>query len=213
MRRSGRSRSDDKIRRSWAGCTSTMRKDLRACIINGPGAPPLFTRSQQDEIVNVVRKSDPVTQGLPGHGWTLKKLCRWVESTLGRCTSRNTLRRILKAAGLSWKKCKKLLSKANPEKRTAFVEQFQLLFEQMCRDEVCILYVDEAHFHQDLDLGHTWADDGKPLWRESISPPGPGAHQRVRRLRLQQGSSFHLAQRQVQQRAYSSVSATAAGLA
>jgi transposase len=108
---------------------------------------------------------------LPGRGWTLKKLCLWVESKLERHTSHNTLRRILKKARLSWKKCKKLLSKGNPEKRAAFIEQFQLLFERMCRDEVCTLYVDEAHFHQDLDLGHTWADVGKPLWRESSSPP------------------------------------------
>ena len=108
---------------------------------------------------------------LPGHGWTLKKLRQWVKSTLGRQVSRNTLRRILKTDGLSWKKCKKLLKKANPEKRSAFIEQLQLLFERMCRGEVCIVYVDEAHFHQDLDLGHTWAPVGKPVWRESISPP------------------------------------------
>jgi transposase len=85
--------------------------------------------------------------------------------------SRTTLGQILKTGGLSWKKCKKLLSKANPEKRVAFVEQFQLLFARMCRDEICIVYVDESHFHQDLDLGHTWAPVGKPVWRESTSPP------------------------------------------
>jgi hypothetical protein len=27
----------------------------------------------------------------------------------------------------------------------------------MCNDEIRIVYVDESHFHQDLDLGHTWA--------------------------------------------------------
>jgi hypothetical protein len=112
-----------------------------------------------------------VNHGLPGHGWTLKKLCRWVKSKLGRRVSRNTLRGMLKAGGLSWKKCKKLLSKATPEQRVAFVEQFQLLFERMCRGEICIVYVDESHFHQDLDLGHTWAPVGKPVWRASTSPP------------------------------------------
>lgn len=81
------------------------------------------------------------------------------------------LRDILKSAGLSWKKCKKLLTKAKPEKRAAFVEQFQHLYERMCRNEVQIVYVDESHFHQDLDLGYTWALVGNPAWRESISPP------------------------------------------
>jgi transposase len=112
-----------------------------------------------------------VSHALPSHGWTLKKLCGWVESTLGRRVSRSLLRRILKAGGLSWKKCKKLLRKANPQQRATFVEEFQRLFARMCRDEICIVYVDEAHFHQDLDLGYTWAPVGKPVWRASTSPP------------------------------------------
>jgi transposase len=85
--------------------------------------------------------------------------------------SHNTLRHILKAARLSWKKCKKLLSKACPEKRAAFMEQFQALFARMCRGEIRILYVDESHFHQDLDLGYTWAPVGQVVWRKSLSPP------------------------------------------
>jgi transposase len=122
-------------------------------------------------MIHTVCESDPVSHALPGHGWTLKKLCQWVECQVGRQVSRSTLRHILRAGGLSWKKCKKLLRKANPEKRKAFVEQFQLLFERMCRDEICIVYVDEAHFHQDLELGYTWAPVGQVVWRESTSPP------------------------------------------
>jgi hypothetical protein len=53
----------------------------------------------------------------------------------------------------------------------AFVEQFQRLFERMCRDEMCIVYVDESHFHQDLDWGYTWASAGKSVWQESTPPP------------------------------------------
>lgn len=107
---------------------------------------------------------------MPGHNWTLKKLRRWVECVLQRKVSRNTLRQILQAAGLSWKKCKKVLSKANPVQRAAYVEQFQTRYGQMLAGEVDILYVDESHFHQDMDLGYTWAPTGKPAWRKSISP-------------------------------------------
>jgi transposase len=89
---------------------------------------------------------------------------------VGCPVSRSTLRHLLKVAGLSWKKCKKLLTKANPAKRVALVEQFQQLFERMCRDEICIVYVDEAHLHQDMDLGYTWAPVGQPAWRASTSP-------------------------------------------
>jgi transposase len=84
--------------------------------------------------------------------------------------SRNRLRTILKAAGLSWKKCKKLLAKANPAKRTAFVQQFQTLYERLCQDEIRLVFIDEAHVHQDLDLGYTWAPANQPAWRKSTSP-------------------------------------------
>jgi len=119
----------------------------------------------------MVKTSKPLEQELPGHGWTLKKLRRWVELQLGRQVSRNTLRTILKGAGLSWKKCKKLLTKANPQKRAQFMAQFQQLFERMCQEEILLVYLDQSHFHQDLDSGYTWATRGEPIWRKTISPP------------------------------------------
>jgi len=84
--------------------------------------------------------------------------------------SRNTLRTILKAAGLSWKKCKKLLAKANPKKRERFVEQFQSLYERMCNDEVVIIYLDEVHIHQDMEVAYTWSPVGEEDWVISSSP-------------------------------------------
>ena len=77
---------------------------------------------------------------------------------------------ILKQANLSWKKCKKCLAKADPEKRIQFVEQFQVLYARMLRGEVRIIYIDEAHIHQDMDLGYTWSPKGEPAWRSSTSP-------------------------------------------
>ena len=61
--------------------------------------------------------TDPTDHGLPGHNWTVKKLKQWVFQTFGLCAGRNTLRRILRRANLTWKKVKKLLGKAKPEKR------------------------------------------------------------------------------------------------
>lgn len=122
-------------------------------------------------IVNAVKSDSPVEYGLPGHGWTVKKLTAMVMSSLKYGASRSTIYRILKDEGFSWKKCKKLLSKANPWKREAFIERFQKIFESMCRDEIHIIYVDESHFHQDLDSGYTWGLRGKPVWRRSSSPP------------------------------------------
>jgi transposase len=93
-----------------------------------------------------------------------------VANRLRRRVSRNTLRTILRAAGLRWKQCKKLLANADPIKRAAFVEQFQALYERMCRGEVVIVSVDEVHRHQDLEVGFTWSPMGEANWVPSSSP-------------------------------------------
>jgi len=86
---------------------------------------------------------------------------------LSRRPSRTKLRTLLKAQGLSWKKCRKVLRKADPEKREAFIEQFRSQFEQACQDEMILLYIDEAHMHRDMELGYTWATKGQPAYRLS----------------------------------------------
>ena len=109
--------------------------------------------------------------GCRGHGWTLKKLRAWVGQQLNRVLSKSTFHAILRAAGLSWKKCKKLLGKANPQKRQAYLDQFQALYDRVQSDEVVLVYVDEAHLHRDLDLGYTWGRIGTRVWRVSDCPP------------------------------------------
>jgi transposase len=73
----------------------------------------------------------------------------------------------LRQARLSWKEIKKLLGQANPDKRAAHVEQLNKLYEGVCGGETILIYVDEAHFHRDMDLGYTWGRIGKRVWRKS----------------------------------------------
>lgn len=89
---------------------------------------------------------------------------------MGQRVSRNTLRTLLKQAGLSWKKSKKALAKAKPEARTAFVKRFQDGFEQICQGKLRLIYVDEAHFHQDMMLGYRWSTRGEADWVPSSCP-------------------------------------------
>jgi transposase len=117
-----------------------------------------------------VKETEPVDHDLPGHNWNLKKLKGWLKQVWQTEVSRTTLRALLKQEGLSWKKCQKLLKKANPEKRAEFIERFEKLYEQLCREEVILLYIDESHFHRDMDLGYTWATVGQPAWRLSDCP-------------------------------------------
>ena len=96
---------------------------------------------------------------------------RWVGDKLGRAVSRSALHAMLRAADLSWKKCKKLLGKRNPHKRAAFLERFAGLYERVARREVVLIYVDESHFHRDMDLGWSWGRIGERLWRVSGCAP------------------------------------------
>ena len=135
------------------------------------GRQAKLDEAETAQIIETVKHTTPLEHDLPGHGWTLKKRRRWVEEKLGRPISRTTLRNLLKAAGLSWKKRKKALAKADPKARAAFVARFQGWYEQVCRGELRLIYVDEVHRHQDLDLGYRWSergiDDGVP----SHGPP------------------------------------------
>lgn len=116
-------------------------------------------------------ESAPADHGLPGYGWTLKKLGWWLEDYFHRKISRSTLYRLVTGAGLSWKKCKKVLKKANALKRQGYMECFAELYEQACAGTITLLYVDESHFHRDLDLGYTWAPVGQPAYRLSVCAP------------------------------------------
>lgn len=132
---------------------------------------PLFAQSAVDQIVDILSTTEPKAHGLPGHGWSLKKLRQWVSEKLKCIVSRSTLHATLKAAGLSWKKCKKLLGKRNPQKREAYLAGFLKLYERVAHNETVLVYVDESHFHRDLENGYTWGPVGERIWRVSDCPP------------------------------------------
>lgn len=81
------------------------------------------------------------------------------------------LRSLLKKHGLSWKKVKKVLGRAKPERRQAYIEQFGRLYEEICQQQTILIYIDEAHIHRDMDLGYTWSQKGEPAYRLSECPP------------------------------------------
>jgi transposase len=87
---------------------------------------------------------------------------------------RETIRAALHGLKLSWKKAKKLLGRADPERRRAFVEQLQGVLDGAQRDQHLLVYVDEAHIHLDADLGYGWSARGQRFWVASTSP-GPSA--------------------------------------
>jgi transposase len=94
----------------------------------------------------------------------------FVRERFGRLCCRETIRAALHRLKLSWKKAKKLLGRADPERRQAFLEQLQGVLAGAQRDRHLVVYVDEAHIHQDADLGYGWAKRGERFFVASSSP-------------------------------------------
>jgi len=93
-----------------------------------------------------------------------------VRERFGRTCCRETIRAALHRLKLSWKKAKKLLGRADPARRQTFIEQLQGVLTAAQHDRHLLVYLDEAHIHQDADLGYGWAERGQRLWVASSSP-------------------------------------------
>ncbi len=100
----------------------------------------------------------------------MRRLVGWTRVRFGLVCCRETIRAALHRLKLSWKKAKKLLGRACPERRQAFVQQLQDLLDGAQRDRHVLVYWDEAHIHQDADLGYGWAERGERFWVASRSP-------------------------------------------
>jgi transposase len=88
----------------------------------------------------------------------------------GRSCCRETIRAALHRQKLSWKKARKLLGRADPERRQAFIAQLRGLLDGVQRDCHLLVYLDEAHIHQDTDLGYGWSERGQHFDVASTSP-------------------------------------------
>src|SRR5215210_5253914 len=142
--------------------------------------PSLFCPRREAELGEAIcaaqrtAATPPIEGADPAPRWTLRRLVGWVRERFGLVCCRETIRAALHRLKLSWKKAKKLLGRADPERRQAFVEQLQGLLAGAQRDQHLLVYVDEAHIeahiHQDADLGSGWAERGRRLWVASTSP-------------------------------------------
>jgi transposase len=109
-------------------------------------------------------------QDFPLPRWTLKRLVAWVKKKFNIGCCRETLRKGLKALGFSWKKARKLLNKANPKERAAFLKKLQGILEDARHNRCLLVYIDEAHLHLDTDEGYGWSIKGDRFWVSSNSP-------------------------------------------
>ncbi|BAZ02724.1 transposase [Tolypothrix tenuis PCC 7101] len=109
-------------------------------------------------------------QEQPQPRWTLKRLVTWIKAQFNIDCCRDTVGKTLKVLGLSWKKARKLLNKANPKKRADFLLTLKGLLDDALQNGQMLIYIDEAHIHLDTDEGYGWSIKGERFWVSSSSP-------------------------------------------
>ena len=90
----------------------------------------------------------------PAPRWPRKRLQAWLQAQGQDECCRETIRQALKRLGWSWKKARKLLNKADPHLREAFLEKLNPLLVAATRGQHTLVYLDEAHCRQDTDEGY-----------------------------------------------------------
>jgi transposase len=93
-----------------------------------------------------------------------------VRERFGRPCCRETVRSALHRLDLSWKKAKTLLGRADPARREDFLARLRPVLDGAQRDRHRLVYLDEAHIHQDADLGYGWGVRGERFHVASSSP-------------------------------------------
>ena len=97
-------------------------------------------------------------------------MARWLKDNFHLSGGRETIRQALKRLGFSWKKARKLLNKANPEQRTAYMEKLEEVLREANQQQCLLVYLDEAHVHLDASEGYGWSIRGECFWLSSCSP-------------------------------------------
>jgi transposase len=78
--------------------------------------------------------------------------------------------RYLHRVGFVWKRPKRLLLKANADKRAAFVELYRTVLQEATARGARIFFADGAHFRADGDLRGLWVRRGEDALVASTSP-------------------------------------------
>ena len=94
----------------------------------------------------------------------------WIREKFKIDCCRDTVRKVLKRLGFSWKKARKLLNKANTQKRREYLEILEGLMQDALENDHLLVFIDEAHIHLDTDEGYGWSVKGERFWVSSCSP-------------------------------------------
>ena len=177
----GQAHPDKGANRAGLETTTQPSKPVAARVIKKNGLP-LFTLGCWLSATNLLKLCDPkrfdpawlLLSELPSRRtftrWTLAHLKTWILEQFGVDLSQESIRQALHRLGLSWKKARKLLAKADTQQRQAFLSELPALLAAAQQGQLNLIYIDEAHIHLDTDLGYGWAEQGRPFFVHSTSP-------------------------------------------
>jgi transposase len=115
-------------------------------------------------------QATPQESGIELANWNWKVVREFIVQYFGQELCRSTCLNYLHRQGFVLKRPKKLLLKANKEKRDAFVALYHDLSVEALADNASIFFVDEAHFRADVDMRGKWVLKGQPALVGSTSP-------------------------------------------
>ena len=124
---------------------------------------------QQAQLKDAIQ-APPQESGVELANWNWKVVREFIEQHFGHELCRSSCLNYLHRLGFVLKRPKKLLLKANKEKRDAFVGLYHNLSVEALADNASIFFVDEAHFRADVDLRGKWVLKGEPALVGSTSP-------------------------------------------
>ncbi len=108
--------------------------------------------------------------GLLWANWCWKAVREFLHDRFGVVLGRTACIDWLHRLGFVRKQPGKRLLKADAEKRTAFVTEYEGLRREAKVTGTKIFFVDEAHFRADVDLRQMWSLRGEPALVNSTSP-------------------------------------------
>ncbi len=115
-------------------------------------------------------QAPPREAGIELSNWNWKVVREFVERRFRRLLCRSSCLNYLHRLGFVLKRPKKLLLKADGDKRAAFVAFYAGLRTEAEASGAKIFFVDEAHFRADADLRGKWVLRGEPALVGSTSP-------------------------------------------
>lgn len=125
------------------------------------GRPALLADEESKKVCEIVDQSPRC----------LKTACHQIEQQLKKIVSRDTLKRVLKKAGYSWKRVRRSLRSLRNEEDFRAAQEHLDQWRQACADagyEFDLIYFDEAGFSLTPCVPYAWQAQGQPLTLPSL---------------------------------------------